>query len=87
MPKVLAVPRGDLTTFSPDGNKIAYLETSQENRTWKRYRGGWSLPIAIYDLKKNTYEELPKTAGMDMFPMWHGNSIYFTKDEKSEKNV
>ena len=24
MPKVLPVPRGDLTTFSPDGNKIAY---------------------------------------------------------------
>src|SRR5580693_9354028 len=46
----LPVPRGDLTSFSPDGTKIAYLETSQEFRTWKRYRGGWSLPIAIYDL-------------------------------------
>jgi len=32
--KVLPVPRGDLTTFSPDGSKIAYIETSQENRTW-----------------------------------------------------
>jgi len=24
-------------------------------------RGGWSLPIAIFDLKSNSYEELPKT--------------------------
>ena len=77
LPKALPVPRGDLTSFSPDGNKIAYLETSQENRTWKRYHGGWSLPIAIYDLKKNTYEELPKSNGMDLFPMWHGNSYLF----------
>src|ERR1043166_3119382 len=70
-PKPLPVPRGDLTSFSPDGTKIAYIETSQENRTWKRYRGGWNLPIAIYDLKKNSYEELPKSSGMDLFPMWH----------------
>jgi len=85
--KVLSVPRGDLTTFSPDGNKIAYIETSQENRTWKRYRGGWSLPIAIYDLKKNTYEELPKSNGMDLFPMWHGNSIFFISDRDGVMNL
>ncbi len=86
-PHPLPVPRGDLTSFSPDGTKIAYLETSQEFRTWKRYRGGWSLPIAIYDLKKNTYEELPKSAGMDMFPMWHGNSIYFISDRDGVMNL
>ncbi len=86
-PHPLPVPRGDLTSFSPDGTKIAYLETSQEFRTWKRYRGGWSLPIAIYDLKKNTYEELPKTAGMDMFPMWHGSSVYFISDRDGIMNL
>jgi tricorn protease len=85
--KALPVPRGDLTSFSPDGSKIAYIETSQENRTWKRYRGGWNLPIAIYDLKKNTYEELPKSSGMDMFPMWHGNSIYFISDRDGVMNL
>jgi tricorn protease len=86
-PKRLQVPRADLTSFSPDGNKIAYLETSQEFRTWKRYRGGWSLPIAIFDLKNNSYEELPKAAGMDLFPMWHGNTIYFISDRDSVMNL
>ena len=86
-PHPLPIPRGDLTSFSPDGTKIAYLETSQEFRTWKRYRGGWSLQIAIYDLKKNTYEELPKSAGMEMFPMWHGNSIYFISDRDGVMNL
>jgi len=85
--KPLQVPRASLTTFSPDGTKIAYLETSQEFRTWKRYRGGWSLPIAIFDLKKNSYEELPKTAGMDLFPMWHGNTIYFISDRDGVMNL
>ena len=85
--KPLQVPRASLTTFSPDGTKIAYLETSQEFRTWKRYRGGWSLPIAIFDLKKNSYEELPKTAGMDLFPMWHGNFIYFISDRDGVMNL
>ena len=85
--KPLQVPRASLTTFSPDGTKIAYLETSQEFRTWKRYRGGWSLPIAIYDLKKNSYEELPKSTGMDLFPMWHGNAIYFISDREGVMNL
>jgi tricorn protease len=87
LPKVLPVPRGDLTSFSPEGDKIAYIENSQENRTWKHYRGGWSLPIALYDLKKNTYEELPKTNGMDLFPMWHGNAIYFISDRDGTMNL
>lgn len=87
MPTPLPVPRGDLTSFSPDGTKIAYIETSQEFRTWKRYRGGWNLPIAIYDLKKNTYEELPKSSGMDMFPMWHGDAIYFISDRDGIMNL
>jgi tricorn protease len=86
-PKMLPVPRGDLTSFSPDGTKIAYIETAQEFRTWKRYHGGWNLPIAIYDLKNNTYEELPKSKGMDMFPMWHGNVIYFISDRDGVMNL
>ena len=87
MPKQLPVPRGDLTSFSPDGTKIAYIETAQEFRTWKRYHGGWNLQIAIYDLKNNTYEELPKSKGMDMFPMWHGNAIYFISDRDGVMNL
>ena len=76
MEQVLAVPRASLTSFSPDGSKIAYNPTSQEFRTWKRYRGGWFNYIGIYDLKKNTYEELPRSGALDQFPMWSGNAIY-----------
>jgi tricorn protease len=87
MPQMLSVPRASLTSFSPDGTRIAYTSSSQEFRTWKRYRGGWSPPIGIYDLKKNTYEELPRTNGMDMFPMWHGNAIYLISDRDGVMNL
>ncbi len=86
-PQMLPVPRASLTSFSPDGNRIAFLSTSQEFRTWKRYRGGWAPPIGIYDLKNNKYEELPKTNGMDLFPMWHGNTIYFISDRDKVMNL
>jgi len=87
LPQVLPVFRGSLASFSPDGERIAYNPTSVEFRTWKRYRGGWTSYIAIYDLKKNTYEELPRTKATDIFPMWHGNAIYFLSDRDGIMNL
>jgi len=87
MAEQLPLSRGSLTSFSPDGQKIVFLPTSQEFRTWKRYRGGWSPAMGIYDLKKNTYEQIPKNGGMDLFPMWHGNSIYFINDRDGVMNL
>ena len=87
VPEMLSVPRASLVSFSADGQRIAYNLTSQEQRTWKRYRGGWKSPIAIFDLKKHTYEPLPTTEAMDMFPMWHGDSVYFISDRDGVMNL
>jgi len=87
VPEMLSVPRASLVSFSPDGQRIAYNFTSQEFRTWKRYRGGWKSPIAIFDLKRHSYETLPTTEAMDMFPMWHGNSVYFISDRDGVMNL
>ncbi|MBZ5608496.1 MAG: PDZ domain-containing protein [Acidobacteriia bacterium] len=85
--EMLPVPRASLTSFSPDGEKIAYNPTSQEFRTWKRYRGGWNNYIGIYDLKRNTYEEMPRSGDLDQFPMWRGNAIYFISDRDGTMNL
>ncbi len=85
--EMLPVPRASLTSFSPDGEKIAYNPTSQEFRTWKRYRGGWNNYIGIYDLKRNTYEEMPRSGTLDQFPMWRGNAIYFISDRDGTMNL
>ncbi len=87
MPEPLPVSRGSLTSYSPDGTKVAYTPTSREFRTWKKYRGGWATHIAIYDLSAHTYEPLPRVNANDMFPMWHGNSIYFISDRDHTMNL
>lgn len=40
LPEVLALPYGELASFSPDGKHLAFQHISRESRTWKRYRGG-----------------------------------------------
>jgi tricorn protease len=87
MPEMLPLPRASLSSFSCDGGRIAYNSTSQEFRTWKRYRGGWTNYIGIYDLKNNSYEGLPRSGAMDMFPMWHENAIYFISDRDGVMNL
>jgi tricorn protease len=85
--EMLPVPRASLTSFSPDAQKIAYNPTSQEFRTWKRYRGGWTNYIGLYDLKRNTYEEIPRSGALDQFPMWRGNAVYFISDRDGTMNL
>ena len=83
----LPITEGGLTSFSPDGSKIAYNAIFRNFRTWKRYTGGLAQSITIYDLKNNTVDGVPHTDWTDTFPMWHGNTIYFTSDRGSEHRL
>jgi len=87
LPEALPVVEGGLTSFSPDGSKIAYNPIFRNFRTWKRYTGGLAQAIAIYDLKNNTVEDVPHTDWTDTFPMWHDNTIYFTSDRGPEHHL
>jgi tricorn protease len=87
VPEMLSVPRASLSSFSPDATKIAFNSTSQEFRTWKRYRGGWTNTIGIFDLKTHAYEDLPKNGAHQQFPMWHSTSIYFISDKDGFMNL
>jgi len=87
LPERLAVDKGGLTSFSPDGTKIAYNRIFRNFRTWKRYTGGMAQDIAIYDLKNNTYERVTDYEGTDTYPMWHGDTIYFGSERGSEHHM
>jgi tricorn protease len=88
LPQPMSIEEGGLLSFSPDGNKIAYNRIFRNFRQWKRYTGGMAQDITIYDLKSNAVDGIiPHTDYTDTFPMWHGNTIYFTSDRGAEHRL
>ena len=87
MPEAFPLDKGGLTSFSPDGTKIAYNRIFRNFRTWKRYTGGMAQDITIFDLGTHASEVVPHTAWTDTFPMWHGNTIYFSSDRGPEHKL
>ena len=87
LPVRLPIDKGGLTSFSPDGTKIAYNRIFRNFRTWKRYTGGMAQDIAIYDFKNNTYERITDYPGTDTYPMWHDDTIYFGSDRGPEHRI
>jgi len=69
-------------SFSPDGSKVAYHRMNSNQFNWRHYRGGTQGRISIFDLKSDTYSELPSGDFNSYSPMWIGNSIYFVSDRE-----
>ena len=80
LPERLPLLKGGLTSFSPDGNQIAYNRIFRNFRTWKRYKGGMAQDVWIYDFEKNTIKQMTDYEGIDTSPLWHGDTVYFTSD-------
>lgn len=85
MPEALPLPRGGWCSFSPDGRKMAYNRVFREFRTWKRYRGGQADDIWIYDFGAKTTVNITENPAQDVFPMWHGERIYFLSDRDESR--
>ena len=88
LPQPMFMDEGGLLSYSPEGNKIAFNRIFRNFRQWKRYTGGMAQDITIYDLKNNTVDQvIPHTDYTDTFPMWHGNTIFFTSDRGPEHRL
>ena len=87
LPEPLPLDKGGLTSYSPDGNKIAYNRIFRNFRTWKRYQGGMAQDITIYDFKTHAVDTVPHEDWTDTFPMWHGDTIYFDSDRGPEHRL
>jgi tricorn protease len=85
LPEKLVVPYGEFGTFSADGTRFAYMPQSQDFRTWKRYRGGWSPDVWMFDLKTMASKNLTTNPANDAQPMWHGDTMYFVSDRGAEE--
>ena len=89
VPEVLPVPRGGWCSFSPDGRQMAYNRVFREFRTWKRYRGGQADEIWLHDFGTGQTARLTTDPAQDLFPMWHGDKMYFVseREESHQANL
>jgi tricorn protease len=77
----LKIPYGELASYSPDGNSLAYITKITESFPFKRYRGGYSSDIIIYNLGNDAAERITDSWAIDGKPAWVGDKIYFLSDQ------
>jgi tricorn protease len=87
MEQPLAITESGGASYSPDGRQLAFTPISNEFRGWKRYRGGQSPDVWIYDLARNTAERITDTTAQDMLPVWLGDAIFYVSDREQTMNV
>ncbi|HUR31642.1 MAG TPA: PDZ domain-containing protein, partial [Saprospiraceae bacterium] len=78
---------GGFCSYSPDQKKLAMNQVFREFRTWKYYRGGMADDIWIYDFASGQMENITNNPAQDIFPMWHGDKIYFCSDRDRTMNL
>jgi len=86
-PEALPMPIGERAAYSPDGTQIAYTRIPEPFWSWKRYRGGQTVPIWLLDLASYEHVEIPHENASDTFPCWLDDTIYFVSDRNGTMNV
>jgi tricorn protease len=78
---------GGLSSWSPDGKRLAFNRQIVENRYWKRYKGGMAQDIWVHDFTVGRTTRLTDWVGADNFPMWAGDTVYFTSDRTGRLQI
>jgi tricorn protease len=66
-------------SFSPDATRIVYNPRSGAG-DWRYYRGGYTAPLWIANLKTGALEKLSNGAHNDRNPQWVQDKIFFISD-------
>src|SRR6056297_1911082 len=80
-PEQLPLPYGELASFSPNGDQLAYITKITENYPFKRYKGGLASDILIYDMERNEVRKVTDNEFNDGKPAWFGDKVYFLSDQ------
>ena len=86
-PEPLPIPRAERGVYSEDGTRIAYTAIPDPFVTWRRYRGGRTTPIWLFDLESYEIEEIPHENASDTYPIWMGDTVYFLSDRNHTMNL
>lgn len=79
-PEKLPIPYGELASFAPNGDQLAYITKITEDYPFKRYRGGLTSDIILFDLKKESATRITDNHANDGKPAWAGDKVYFLSD-------
>lgn len=80
-PEKLKIPYGELASYSPDGKRLAYITKITENYPFKRYRGGLTSDIILWDFNNNSAVNVTNNHANDGKPAWVGDKVYFLSDQ------
>jgi tricorn protease len=80
MPEALPVDRGASCSFSEDGKRMLFVRKGREDYNWKGYKGGQYPDIWMADLTSGQITPITDYAGRNAYPMWIGNTMYFSSD-------
>ena len=80
MPERLPMPYGEIASYSDDGKQLAYITKITETYPFKRYRGGLTSDVYLFDLEKNTAKNITDNMANDGKPCWANNKVYFLSD-------
>src|SRR5262249_19012606 len=60
LPEEVPLPMAHHGSYSPDGERMAYVPIAPAFRIWKRYRGGTTTPIWIAQLSDSAVVKVPR---------------------------
>ena len=82
LPTQLPLPWTGPLSFNITGHQVAYNKLPRSYAPYhrKHYYGGEAQDIWIYDFDTSKSRQITHWKGADVWPMWHGDTIYFTSD-------
>ncbi|WP_115717796.1 S41 family peptidase [Gallaecimonas mangrovi] len=82
LPEELPLPWTGPLSFASNGHEVAYNKLSRVYRPFhrKHYYGGQAQDIWTYNFNTGKTEQITHWKGADVWPMWHGKTLYFTSD-------
>ncbi len=86
VPEALPLPSVGRAAVDADG-RVAYTPWPEATRTWKRYRGGRTTPIWVFDPKTNDVATIPHVNATDTSPAWLGGTVWFASDRGGTMNL